>query len=154
MSSDFLHLALEKAREALDRGEVPVGCVVVRDGEVIGSAHNLTETLKDPTAHAEILAIREATSRLGSWRLDDCEVFVTLEPCIMCTYALVLARVKRVTFGALDRRHGGVLTLYNILDDRRLSHRVRWVYEPLEECSSILENFFRERRDGSGCLEG
>ncbi len=150
MGRDFLELALKKAREAFDKGEVPVGCVVVREGEVMGSAHNMTETTKDPTAHAEILAIREATSRLGNWRLDGCEVFVTLEPCVMCAYALVLARVKRVTFGALDRRHGGVITLYNILDDERLNHRVLWVYDPLEECSRILEDFYRRRRDGGG----
>jgi tRNA(adenine34) deaminase len=146
--SDYLHLALEEARRALAEGEVPVGCVVVKGDEVLASTHNLTETLGDPTAHAEILAIREASSNLGGKWLEGCEVFVTLEPCVMCAYALVLARVKRVTFGSLDRRHGGVVTLYNILDDTRLNHRVKWVYEPLEECSRILEDFFRLRRDG------
>ncbi len=151
MGVNFLSLALEVAREAVDKGEVPVGCVVVRDGEVISSAHNLTETLKDPTAHAEILAIRDAASKLGNWRLEGCEVYVTLEPCVMCAYALVLSRVRRVTFGALDRRHGGVLSLYNLLDDPRLNHRVRWVYDPVEECSGLIERFYRERRDGGRC---
>ena len=147
-----MELALEVAKKASEMGEIPVGCVVVKEGKVVAKAHNMTKTLKDPTAHAEILAIREASSKLG--RLDDCDVFVTLEPCIMCAYALVLSRVRRVTFGAIDRRHGGVLTLYNILDDPRLNHKVRWVYEPEEECSSLLEEFYKGKRDGGWGFEG
>ena len=146
---DFLKLALSEAERALKEGEVPVGCVVVRRGEVVSTAHNMTETLKDPTAHAEILAIRSASSKLRSSRLEGCEVYVTLEPCVMCAYALVLSKVERVVFGALDEKHGGVLTLYNLLDDPRTNHRVRWVYEPTEECSELLREFFRGRRDGN-----
>lgn len=146
MREDFLKEALEEARRALELGEVPVGCVVVKGDRIISRAHNLVETLKDPTAHAEILAIRGASKELGDWRLRDCSVYVTLEPCVMCSYALVLARVKEVVFGALDEKHGGVMSLYNLLDDPRFNHRVRWIYHPLEECGKLLRDFFRERR--------
>ena len=146
MRESYLREALIEAKKAFERGEVPVGCVVVKDDKVIASAHNLTETTADPTAHAEILAIRIASEVLGTWRLEGCSLYVTLEPCVMCTYALILSRVKEVVFGALDERHGGVMSLYNILDDPRLNHRVRWVYHPLEECSVILTDFFRKRR--------
>jgi len=146
MREEFLGEALKEAKRALELGEVPVGCVVVKEGRIVSRAHNLVETLKDPTAHAEILAIREASKELGDWRLTDCSVYVTLEPCVMCSYALVLARVKEVIFGAPDERHGGVISLYNLLDDRRFNHRVRWVYYPIEECGKLLRDFFRERR--------
>lgn len=146
MRETYLREALIQARKACELDEVPIGCVVVKDNEVIASAHNLTETTADPTAHAEILAIRIASEVLGTWRLEECSLYVTLEPCIMCTYALILSRVKEVVFGALDERHGGVMSLYNLLDDPRLNHRVRWVYHPLEECSAILTDFFRKKR--------
>ncbi len=138
--------ALKEARKAYELSEVPVGCVLVREGDIISRAHNRVETLKDPTAHAEVLALREAFRRLGKKWLEDCTLYVTLEPCIMCSYALVLARVREVVFGALDEKHGGVMSLYNILDDPRLNHRIRWVYLPTEECSELLKDFFRERR--------
>ncbi len=146
MRKIFLKEALEEAKKALEKDEVPVGCVIVKDNRIIARAHNLVETMKDATAHAEILAIREASRKLGEWRLVGCSVYVTLEPCIMCSYALVLSRVKEVVFSALDERHGGVMSLYNLLDDPRLNHRVRWIYEPMEECSKLLKDFFRSRR--------
>lgn len=142
----FLEEALKEALKAYELGEVPVGCVVVRKGEIIGRGFNRTEALKDASAHAEITALREAARHLNSWRLNDCSVYVTLEPCVMCSYALVLFRVREVTFGALDEKHGGVLSLYSLLDDPRLNHRVRWVYHPKPECSKLLRDFFTERR--------
>jgi len=126
--------------------EVPVGCVVVKEGEIIGRACNMMESLRDASAHAEILAMRKAAERLGGWRLDSCTVYVTVEPCIMCAYALVLFRVREVVFGAPDEKHGGVVSLYSILDDVRLNHRVKWVYEPYQECAELLRDFFRKRR--------
>ncbi len=146
MREAFLEEALEEAKRALDSGEVPVGCVMVKEGRIVARAHNLVETLGDPTAHAEVLCIREAARKTGDRRLSGCTLYVTLEPCIMCSYALVLSRVEEVVFGALDERHGGVMSLYSILDDDRLNHRVRWVYHPVEECSRLLRDFFRERR--------
>jgi len=146
MRERFLREALKEARKALDLGEVPVGCVVVKGKEIVASAHNLTESLKDATAHAEVLALREASKRTGNWRLRDCTVYVTLEPCVMCAYSLVLARVDEVVFGAVDEKHGGIMSLYSILDDPRLNHHVRWVYHPLEECARLITDFFRERR--------
>ncbi len=146
MREDFMKEALKEARRALHKGEVPVGCIVVREGEIIARAHNLTQSRKDASAHAEILALREAARELGDWRLEDCDVYVTLEPCVMCSYALVLFRVRELVFGALDEKHGGVMSLYNILDDPRLNHRVRWVYSPVEECAVLLRDFFRKRR--------
>ncbi len=146
MRERFLKEALKEARRALEAGEVPVGCVVVMDEEVISSAHNLTQHTGDPTAHAEIIALRNASEALGNWRLENCSVYITLEPCIMCAYALVLARVREVIFGAVDEKHGGVMSLYSIFDDPRLNHHVRWVYYPLDECGKIISDFFRERR--------
>jgi len=147
MSIDyFIKLCLEEAKKAQKKGEVPVGCVIVKEGEVIAKAHNRVEELKDPTAHAEMLALREANQITGSKFLYDCEVYVSLEPCIMCAYAMVLSRVKKVVFLAKDERHGGVISLYNIFDDIRLNHKVMWEYLPVEESSELLRNFFKELR--------
>ena len=146
MREHFMEEALKEARKAYELSEVPVGCVLVREGRIISRAHNRVEELGDPTAHAEMLALKEALGKLGKKWLEGCTLYVTLEPCIMCSYALVLARVREVVFGAPDERHGGVMSLYNILDDPRLNHRVRWVYLPTEECSRLLKEFFRERR--------
>lgn len=139
--------ALELARSAADRGEVPVGAVVVRDDRIIARAHNRTLELSDPTAHAEILALRQAGSALGDWRLNDCDVYVTLEPCAMCAGALVLARVRRLVFAAPDPKAGMCGSLANVVQDERLNHRVRVERGVLEdEASAILRAFFRERR--------
>ena len=142
----FLDEALKEAYRASELGEVPVGCVVVKDGRVIARAHNLTRSLKDASAHAEIVAMKRASEVLKDWRLQDCDLYVTLEPCIMCSYALVLFRVRSVVFGALDQKHGGVMSLYSLLDDERLNHRVKWIYEPTQECAEILRRFFGEKR--------
>jgi len=142
----FLGKALSEARKALEIGEVPVGCVIVKDGNIISKGYNRRESENDPTAHAEIIALRKAGKKLFDWRLENCDVYVTLEPCIMCAYALILARVRRVIFGAVDERHGGVISLYNLLDDTRFNHRVKWIYEPSEECVNILKEFFKKKR--------
>ncbi len=144
---DAMKLALAEAAAAADAGEVPVGCVVLHEGRVIGSAHNQRETLRDPTAHAEVLAITQAAESLGSWRLTGCTLVVTLEPCPMCAGALLQARVDRVVFGALDPKAGAVRSLYQLLEDDRFNHRVEVEGGVLaEECGRVLTDFFRVRR--------
>jgi len=144
-----MRLALHEARGCLDAGDVPVGCVVVRlaDGEVVGAAGNARERLQDPTAHAEILALREASRATGSWRLDGHALYVTLEPCAMCAGATVLARIDRVVLGAADPKAGFAGSLGNLLDDDRLNHRVDVTDGVLaHECGELLRDFFRDRR--------
>jgi tRNA(adenine34) deaminase len=139
--------ALEEARSCLEWGDVPIGAVVVRGEEALGAAGNQRERLGDPTAHAEILAIRQAASALGQWRLEGCSMYVTLEPCAMCAGALVLARVPRVVFGAADPKAGFGGSLGDLLRDPRLNHRAEVVGGILaEECGEVLREFFRERR--------
>ena len=139
--------ALELAREAIDLGETPVGAVIVRDGQIISQAFNLRETLKDPTAHAERLAITLAGRALGTWRLDGCTLYVTLEPCPMCAGAIVLSRLSRVVYGAADPKAGACSSLYRLVSDRRLNHRAEVSAGILErECGEILSLFFQERR--------
>jgi tRNA(adenine34) deaminase len=149
LSSDvtWMALALELAREAESLGEVPVGAVVVRDDEILGEGFNRTITDSDPTAHAEMVAVRRAAERVGDWRLLGCTLYVTLEPCAMCAGAIVLARVPRVVFGASDPKAGMGGSLENLLEDPRLNHRcevVRGV--AADEASSLLKDFFRARR--------
>lgn len=140
-------LAVEEARRCLEWGDVPIGAVVSRGGEVLAREGNQRERLGDPTAHAEILALRAAAGRAGNWRLEGCEVHVTLEPCAMCAGALVLARVDRVVFGAPDPKAGFAGSLGNLLADPRLNHRPALVGGILEEeCGELLRAFFRERR--------
>ncbi|RPI37079.1 MAG: nucleoside deaminase [Nitrospiraceae bacterium] len=143
----FMRLALKEASLAFQMGEVPVGALVVKDGAVVSSSHNLRETLKDPSAHAEILALREATKISDSWRLAGSTLYVTKEPCIMCAGALVNARIARLVYGCRDEKAGGVDSLYRILNDERLNHQVEVVSGVLDdECAGILRQFFRERR--------
>jgi tRNA(adenine34) deaminase len=143
----LMRLALEQARTCIAAGDVPVGAVVARDGDVLASAGNARERLGDPTAHAEILALREAARRTGSWRLDGCTLVVTLEPCAMCAGAIVLARVERVVFGALDPKAGFAGSLGDLVRDPRLNHRAELTTGVLaEECGEVLRAFFRERR--------
>jgi tRNA(adenine34) deaminase len=144
---DAMWVALDEARQAAIDGEVPIGAVVICDGEVIAQAHNAREGTNDPSAHAEILALRAAAERLSSWHLDRCTVVVTLEPCAMCAGALVLARVSRLVFGTADPKAGACGTLYNLLADPRLNHEVPITHGVLEdECASVLTAFFELRR--------
>ena len=140
--------ALEEARAAADGGDVPVGAVVVdSDGDVIGRGFNQREARGDPTAHAEILALQEASRRIGEWRLTGCTLVVTLEPCAMCAGASVLARVDRVVYGAVDPKAGAAGSLWDLLRDRRLNHRPEVVAGVLQaECSAVLQHWFGSRR--------
>jgi tRNA(adenine34) deaminase len=150
---EFMRLALREAERALDAGEVPVGAVVVHHdseetaGRVIGSAYNQREQLRDPTAHAEMIAITQAAGALGSWRLAGCTLYVTLEPCPMCAGAIVLARLPRLVYGAADPKAGAVTSLYRLVDDPRLNHRAEVVAGVLAEpCGEILSRFFQQKR--------
>jgi tRNA(adenine34) deaminase len=142
-----MRLALEEARTCLDHGDVPIGAVVTKGGEVLAAAGNRRERESDPTAHAEILALRSAAAALGSWRLEGCTLTVTLEPCAMCAGAAVLSRLDRVVFGAADPKAGFAGSLGNLLRDPRLNHEVVVDGGVLaEECGELLRSFFRERR--------
>jgi tRNA(adenine34) deaminase len=143
----FMNLALEEAARSLEHDDVPIGAVVVRDGDVLSSAHNERELRGDPTAHAEILALRAAAEKEGSWRLTGATAYVTLEPCPMCAGALVLARVARLVYGPQDPRAGAALSLYNIVQDPRLNHSMEVTPGVLaEEGAALLERFFADRR--------
>ena len=147
----YIRNALDLAREAGKRNEVPIGAVIVRDGSIIAAASNRTVRDQDPTAHAELLAIREASSKLEHWRLDDCTLYVTLEPCAMCAGAIVLARVKRVVFGAWDDKAGMAGSVEDLLRHRRLNHRPEVRAGVLAaECGALLEEFFRRQRVEEG----
>jgi tRNA(adenine34) deaminase len=143
----LMAVALELAREAYALGEVPVGAVVVRDGQILARAFNLRETRSDPTAHAERLALTHAGEALGTWRLEGCTLYVTLEPCPMCAGAIVQARISRVVYAAADPKAGACDSLYRIVSDPRLNHRATITRGVLAEpCSELLSRFFRERR--------
>ncbi len=143
----FMRQALRLAEAAFEDEEVPVGAIVVREGKVIGKGYNQRRLLKDPTAHAEILAITAAASAVDDWRLSECTLYVTLEPCTMCAGAIVLARIDRVVYGATDPKAGAVHSLYEILSDSRLNHQSEVVPGVLaEECGSLLTEFFRQQR--------
>lgn len=142
-----MKLALKEAEKALDINEVPVGCIIVKDGAIIAKAHNQRELLRDPTAHAEMIAITQAASQMESWRLEGTTLYVTVEPCPMCAGAIVLARIPEVVFGAWDPKAGAVGSLMNLLEDPRLNHQVRVTSGVLErECSGILRDFFGRLR--------
>jgi tRNA(adenine34) deaminase len=143
----YMRQALAAAERAAASGEVPVGAIVVVRDEVVAVAHNERETLNDPTAHAEIVALRRASAALGGWRLTEAELYVTMEPCPMCAGALVNARLKRLVYGCDDPKAGAVKTLYQLLDDGRLNHRVEVVPNVLaSECGQILKSFFSRLR--------
>ena len=147
----WMRLALDEARAAVAEDEVPVGAIVVAGGRVVASAHNQREQLGDPTAHAEMIALTQAAAALGSWRLEGCVLYVTLEPCPMCAGAILQARVPAVVWGAPDPKAGAVETLYRLFDDPRLNHRVEHVGGVLaEDCGRILSEFFRHKRTMSG----
>ena len=139
--------ALDEARRALEHDDVPVGAVVLHDGRVIAARHNERELLADPTAHAEVLALRDAATALGRWRLDDCTLVVTLEPCVMCAGALLNARVGRLVYGAADLKAGATASLYNVCADPRLNHNPPVTHGVLAaESTKLLEDFFAARR--------
>jgi len=146
-SDDAMRIALEEARLAGDAGEVPVGAVVVHNGEVIARRHNEREVTGDPTAHAEVLALRDASEALGRWRLDDCTLVVTLEPCIMCAGALVNARIGKLVYGAADLKGGATASLYNVMSDPRVNHNPPVEHGVLAaECGAMLQDFFSRLR--------
>ena len=143
-----MRLALGEARQAAAQGEVPVGAVVVCAGEVIGRAHNQREAQQSPLAHAEILAIQAASSHLRNWRLSECDLYVTLEPCVMCVGAILQARIRRLVFGCLDAKAGAVESLFGLCDDARLNHRLPAAGGVLaRESADLLESFFRVLRE-------
>ena len=148
MKSDlhFLQEALSEARKAFSYGEVPIGALIVKDGEIISRAFNRKEFLQDPTAHAEILAIREASRKLNSWRLNGCTLYSTVEPCVMCCGAIIQSRISRVVYSVPDPKFGGVESLYSILSDERNNHRPVVEKVELPEAAELLKEFFKRLR--------
>jgi tRNA(adenine34) deaminase len=143
----WMREAIVEALKAEQIGEVPIGAVIVRGGEIVGRGHNLRETSLDPTAHAEMIAIREASHRLGAWRLIDCTLYVTLEPCPMCAGAIVQSRIQKVVYGTIDPKAGCAGTLMNLLQEPRFNHETELVGGLLqEECAALLTQFFRRLR--------
>ena len=144
----FMSEALKEAEKSLDKAEIPIGCVIVKDGEVIGRGHNAREELNQAIMHAEVMAIQESNRTVGNWRLLDCTLFVTIEPCVMCSGAIGLARIPQVVYGATNQKFGGAGSLYDILTDERLNHRVEVETGILEaECAAIMQTFFRQGRE-------
>lgn len=144
---EAMRLAIAEAVAALDHHDVPIGAVVVRDGAVVAARHNERERTGDPTAHAEVLALRDAAEVVGHWRLTDCTLYVTLEPCVMCAGALVNSRIGRVVYGATDPKAGAVQSLYEVCGDERLNHRPPVTSGVLAaECGRLLKDFFAARR--------
>ncbi|GEN34231.1 tRNA adenosine(34) deaminase TadA [Aneurinibacillus danicus] len=144
----YMGLAIEEAKKAEALGEVPIGAVVVRDGQVVGRGYNLRETAKDPLAHAELIAIKQASETMGGWRLIGATLYVTLEPCPMCAGAIVQARIPRVVYGAMDPKAGCAGSLMNLLQEERFNHQVEMVQGICEaECSALLKDFFRALRE-------
>lgn len=150
---NFIDEAKAEAIKAYDKGEIPVGAVIVKDGVIIGRGHNLKETLNDVTAHAEILAIKEASNKIGDWRLDGVEMYVTLEPCPMCASAIVQSRISKVYIGTFNKDMGACGSVISLLDSRRLNSfvDVKWLYD--EKCSEILMRFFEENRNKNKAIK-
>ena len=144
----FMKEALKEAKKAYGKLEVPVGAIVVKDGKIIARAHNLKETKKDTTKHAEILAIQKASRKLESWRLLDCEMYVTLEPCSMCAGAIINARIKKLYIGALDEKTGAAGSVFNLFEDYKFNHNVEVEQGIMQdECEKILKDFFKKLRE-------
>ena len=139
--------ALKEAKKAYDKLEVPVGCVIVKDNKIIARAHNLKESKSDTTKHAEIIAIQKASKKLGAWRLNDCEMYVTLEPCPMCAGAIIQARIKKLYIGTMDEKTGACGSVLNLLEDYKFNHQVEVETGLLNnECEKILKDFFKDLR--------
>ncbi|WP_053955455.1 tRNA adenosine(34) deaminase TadA [Inediibacterium massiliense] len=148
MREYYMKEALIEANKARELEEVPIGAVIVKDGQVIARAHNLRETAKDPTAHAEILAIQKAAKFLGGWRLSGCELYVTVEPCPMCAGAIILSRIDTLIIGTMDPKGGGAGSLFNIPEDERLNHKTKVIKGILkDECATLMKNFFKYLRN-------
>jgi tRNA(adenine34) deaminase len=144
---EFMREALKEARKAAKKGEVPVGAVVVKDGQVIGRGHNLTEKKQSALTHAEMMALSQASKKLKSWRLMDCDLYVTLEPCTMCAGAIVLSRIRNLVYGTTDPKAGAVDSTARVMENEKLNHRVKVASGILkEECSGVLTAFFKEMR--------
>jgi tRNA(adenine34) deaminase len=148
---DFLKEALKEAKKAFRFGEVPIGAVIVKEGEIVSRAFNRKEFLQDPTAHAEILAIREASRKLNSWRLNGCVLYTTVEPCVMCCGAIIQARIDKVVYAVPDPKFGGVESLFNILGSEKNNHRPEILKLELPQAGELLREFFRERRKTERC---
>ena len=147
MYDEMMSEAVAEARKAESLGEVPVGAVIEKDGVIVGRKHNLTETSKDPTAHAEMIAIRNAAKELGGWRLLGCSLYVTCEPCAMCAGAIVLARIDKVCIGAMDPKSGACGSVFNIIQEQRLNHYVEIETGIMQqECERMMKDFFKKRR--------
>ena len=147
MQKEYMRAALNEAKKAYKKEEVPGGVVIVKEGKIIAKAHNLKESKKDTTCHAEILAIKKASKKLNSWRLENCEMYVTLEPCPMCAGALIQARIKKVYIGTMDYKTGACGSVFNLLEDYTFNHKVECESGILkEECEKILQDFFKELR--------
>lgn len=147
MHESYMRLAYQQAEQALAVDEVPVGAIIVRDDQVLAAAHNQRETLRDPTAHAEMIAITQAAEAMGSWRLENCTLYVTLEPCPMCAGAIIQARIPLVVYGASDPKAGAVHSLFQLLSDERLNHHAQTVSGVMQDaCGEILTRFFQKQR--------
>ena len=147
MPEEFMKEAIKEAKKAAKKLEVPVGCVIVKDGEIIARGHNLKETKKDTTTHAEIITIQKASKKLATWRLNECEMYVTLEPCTMCAGAIINSRIKKIYIGTMDPKTGAAGSVLNIFEDYTFNHRVEVEKDILqEECEKILKDFFKELR--------
>lgn len=146
----FMFAALQEAEIALEKNEVPVGAVIVKDNKIIGRGHNQIELLKDATAHAEMIALTSAENHIGNWRLNDCSIYVTLEPCIMCTGALLASRIKELYFATFDPKFGACGSIYNLAEDGNTNHRIN-VYSGIyaEESKKLLQDFFNNLKNNS-----
>ena len=147
MKDKFMKAALKEAQKAQNKDEVPVGCVIVKDNKIIARGHNLKEKNSNAILHAEIVTLQKAYKKLKAWRLEDCEMYVTLEPCMMCSGAIVHSRIKKIYFGAKDPKAGTVVSIASLLDMKELNHKVEYEYGILEEdCSRILKDYFKAKR--------
>jgi tRNA(adenine34) deaminase len=147
LDEQYMRIAIDQAKRAEENGDVPIGAVIVHNNQIIAKAYNQREQLQDPTAHAEIVALTQAAAALENWHLNDCTMYVTLEPCCMCAGALVLARIDRLVYGCDDPKTGAIKSLYNIVQDDRLNHRVEVTSGVLaDECSNLLQQFFLKCR--------
>lgn len=147
MDEKFMKAALKEAKKAYDKMEVPIGAVIVKDNKIIARAHNKKECTNNPCAHAEILAIEKASKKLGAWRLNECKMYVTLEPCPMCAGAILNSRIDEVYIGTMDLKTGSLGSVFNLMEDYKFNHKTEIYYEIMQpECEKILKDFFKDLR--------